>query len=188
MRRASIAAAAALLALGGAGAVCAQQQGPQHGGMTMGMDPDGGGTMTMMMDRSGMTGQCATPMMGVGRHIEGRLAFLRTELKITPAQEPLWSAVAEAMRANAQRLAGTMPCCSEAQNDGTMHRGGTTAQGAAPSLPDRLDRQERLLAARLDALRSMKDAITPLYATFSVEQREAADHLVAGPTGMGMMM
>jgi len=31
-------------------------------------------------------------------HIEGRLAFLKTELKITDAQLPLWNAFAQAMR------------------------------------------------------------------------------------------
>ena len=43
------------------------------------------------------------PMMAaMAGHVEGRLAFLKTELKITDAQLPLWNAVAEAIRANAK--------------------------------------------------------------------------------------
>src|SRR5262249_9533041 len=55
------------------------------------------GMMRMMMGREGMS------MMGaMARHVEGRLAFLKTELKITDAQLPLWNAVADAIRANAK--------------------------------------------------------------------------------------
>ena len=43
------------------------------------------------------------PMMAaMAGHVEGRLAFLKTELKITDAQLPLWNAVADAVRANAK--------------------------------------------------------------------------------------
>ena len=34
----------------------------------------------------------------LGQHIEGHVAFLKAELMITPAQEPLWKPVAAAMR------------------------------------------------------------------------------------------
>src|SRR5215471_1719663 len=72
-------------------------------GMPGGMSGDGDmpmmRMMRMMMGRDGMA------MMGaMGRHVEGRLAFLKTELKITDAQLPLWSAVADAMRANAKTM------------------------------------------------------------------------------------
>jgi hypothetical protein len=177
MRKAPAVVAAALLALGAAGGAGAQQEGSQHAGMMMGMDPDDWDTAPMMMRmHEMMTGQGPMPMMGMGQHVEGRLAFLRTELKITPAQEPLWNTFAETIRANAQKMAGG------------MHQGGTMAQGAMPSLPERLDRQEKSLAARLDALRAMKSALMPLYAAFSDEQKQLADQLIRGPMGMRMMM
>src|SRR5262249_58539212 len=67
------------------------------GGMTGGGDMPMMGMMRMMMARDGMA------MMGaMARHVEGRLAFLKTELKITDAQLPLWDAVADAMRANSK--------------------------------------------------------------------------------------
>ena len=55
-----------------------------------------------MMGQDGMGGM---PMMAaMAGHVEGRLAFLKTELKITDAQLPLWNAVAEAIRANAKSM------------------------------------------------------------------------------------
>src|SRR5215831_15280409 len=69
------------------------------GGMTGGGDMPMMGMMRMMMARDGMA------MMGaMARHVEGRLAFLKTELKITDAQLPLWNALADAMRANAKTM------------------------------------------------------------------------------------
>src|SRR5271165_3632785 len=59
------------------------------------------GMMRMMMGQEGMSGM-ATMMAG---HVEGRLAFLKTELKITDAQLPLWHAVSDAIRANAKSMA-----------------------------------------------------------------------------------
>src|SRR5215472_4449437 len=53
-------------------------------------------TMRMMMGQGGM------PMMA--KHIEGRLAFLKTELKITDAQLPLWNAFAQAVRDDANTM------------------------------------------------------------------------------------
>ena len=43
-------------------------------------------------------------MMGMADHIEGRIAFLREELKITEAQMPQWNTFAEALRANARQM------------------------------------------------------------------------------------
>ena len=51
--------------------------------------------MRMMMGEDGMTGM--RMMAAMTGHIEGRLAFLKTELKITDAQLPLWNAVADAI-------------------------------------------------------------------------------------------
>jgi len=37
-------------------------------------------------------------------HIEGRLAFLKTELKITPEQEALWNDYTAAVKGNAETI------------------------------------------------------------------------------------
>ena len=187
MSRTSVAIAAALLTLGIAAGAGAQQQGPQHGGMMMEMDSDDPGLMPMMMRmREMMMGPGSMPMIGMGQHVEGRLAFLKAELKITPAQEPLWSTFADTLRANAQKIAGMMPCCGGVGGGGMKQRG--AMMGTVPSFPERLDWQEKVLAARLDALRAMKGALTPLYAAFGDEQKRTADQLMHGPMGIGMTM
>ena len=63
------------------------------------MMPEAEGGMPMMRT---MMGQGGMPMMA--EHIEGRLAFLKTELKITDAQLPLWNAFAQAMRDDASTM------------------------------------------------------------------------------------
>lgn len=112
-------------------------------------------------------------MMAPGR-IEGRIAFLKTELKITDAQQPLWNAFAEALRVNARGMSGMM---------GDMQDMMMGAQGPA-ALPQRLELYERMLAARLDALRRLKGALGPLYAAFDDVQKRTADQLLMpGPMG-----
>jgi len=142
-------------------------------GMPGGMMPGGGG-MPMM----GMMGMMGPDGMGamMARHVEGRIAFLKTELKITDAQQKLWTAVADAMRANATSMGG-MP-----------H--GMAMKGSAATLPDRLASRETAMAAHLEQLRKLKAAIEPLYAAFDSDQKKTADELMFGPMGMmgmGMM-
>lgn len=121
----------------------------------------------------GMMGQMMAPA-----RIEGRIAFLRTELGITAAQQPLWNAFADALRANARGMAGMMSA---------MHDQMMSGQGATgPSLPQRMDAHERMLAGRLEAVRKVKAAMDPLYAAFDDAQRRTADQLLM-PMPMGLM-
>jgi hypothetical protein len=78
----------------------AATQTPAMPGMPMGSMPGQSGNMPMMGMMQMIMGQ-----NGMAGHVEGRIAFLKTELKITDAQEPLWNAVADAMRANAKEMA-----------------------------------------------------------------------------------
>ena len=136
--------------------------GMQGGGMPM------RGMMRMMMGEDGMPGM--RMMAAMAGHVEGRLAFLKTELKITDAQLPLWDAVADVIRANARSM-GSMA-------EGMM---GSTQTAA---LPDRLAAREKMMSAHLEVLRKFKAAIDPLYAAFSDEQKKTADELLMGPMGM----
>jgi hypothetical protein len=104
---------ALIVGLAAAPALAQQQGHEQHHPPGMGMGPPGGGMsggampgmggMPMMMGQGGMRG-----MAMMAEHIEGRVAFLKTELKITDAQLPLWNAVADAMRANAKSMSAMM--------------------------------------------------------------------------------
>jgi len=79
------------------------------------------------------------------RRVEGRIAFLRTELRITDAQQPAWNAFADALRAEArsmqdmrQRMAGQgrgMPMAAMPPAAGSQVRPmgpGPMQGGAAP--------------------------------------------------------
>jgi hypothetical protein len=139
---------------------------PGAQGMPMGPGSSGNmpvmGMMQMMMGQNGMAG-----------HVEGRIAFLKAELKITDAQKLLWNTVADAMRANAKGMSG-MPS-------------GMPVMGSAATLPDKLAMHEKMMAAHLDGLRKLKAAVEPLYASFNADQKKTADELMVGPMGMGMM-
>jgi len=151
-------------------------QGMKGGGM---MDMMGGKMPMMdMMQMMGMMRQSGNEMGGMATidHVEGRIAFLRTELKITNAQTGAWNAFADALRANAKNLgevrASMMP----------------QAGAASQTLVDRLALQEKWLAARLDGTRAIKSALTNLVSTFSDEQKKTADEILVPHMGMMAMM
>lgn len=50
-----------------------------------------------------------------GQRVDGKIAFLKAELKITPAQEATWAPVAAAMRENAQALDHAILTARQAQ-------------------------------------------------------------------------
>ena len=112
-------------------------------------------------------------------HVEGRIAFLHAELKITETQATAWNNFADALRANAKKLGEVRA---------SMMSQPAAEQQQAPTLTARLDAQERWLVARVDGIRAMKAAFTPLYATFSDDQKKAADELLGPHMGMGMGM
>ena len=178
---------ALILALAAAPALAQQPEHEQHHpGET---PPAAAGMRGPGMPGSGMAGTGGMPMMGMMRmmmgqdgmsmmadHVEGRLAFLKTELKITDAQLPLWNAVADAIRANAKSM-------SEMMSGGIMGSSQTTA-----TLPEKLALHEKMMTTHLEALRRLKAAVDPLYAALGPEQKKSADELLMGPMGMGMMM
>ena len=167
-----IAAGVTALILSGFGLAAGQDRPAMPEGRMM----DWGADMPMMRG-GGPMGRMG--MMGMADHAEGRIAFLKAELKITDAQMPQWNAFAEALRANARRMSGMHE---------TMIQGGMMNQGNAPmSAPDRLDRMERAMTAMLEGLKEMKATLTPLYAVLTEEQKKVADQLIHGPMGMGWM-
>lgn len=171
MRLAAI--AAVLVVAGGFGKATAQQPGmpgmmQESGGMPMGhdrMDHDG------MMMGQGMMGR-GMMMCRMGEHVEGRLAFLKTELKITDAQTPQWNAFADALRKNARSM--TEHCAMMKEHGGSM---------MPASLPERLNMMERHMTTHLDSLRAMKAAVQPLYSALSDEQKKTADQIMKGHMG-----
>ncbi len=109
-------------------------------------------------------------MSAEASHVEGRIAFLKTELKITDAQLPLWNAVADALRDNAKSMATV---------SGEM----TGVMSQTATLPERLAAREKVMAARLDALHKLKAAVGPLYAALTDEQKKVAEKLTTADQG-----
>ena len=134
-----------------------------------GQPPPPGGMMGHGMMDHGMMPLMG--MMGMGNHVEGSLAFVRAELKITEAQSALWEKFADAYRATAK--------------PGEM-RGPDAHEPAMPpmrmDLPARLEMHQKMLSERLEKLNAIKGPLLALYAALSDEQKKSADML------MGMLM
>jgi hypothetical protein len=185
MRALKVCASLALILALMAGPALAQQEHEQHhpgetppaagmqGPGVQGGDMAGSGGMPMMGMMRMMMGQDGMGMMA--GHVEGRLAFLKTELKITDAELPLWNAVADTIRANAKGMS-------------EMMSGGMMGSSQTATLPEKLALREKIMTGHLEALRKFKVAIDPLYAALSSEQKKTADELLMGPMEMGMMM
>lgn len=124
----------------------------------------GGGDMSRMMAmmHGGMMGDMQL------KHVEGRLAFRNTELKITPAQEPQWTRFAEIICSTAKTTQAAMPL---------MKHGGAQASSA----PDRLGHYEKTLTSRIESVRVSKGGVDQLYASLSDDQKKVADELLMGP-------
>ncbi|MEQ9641421.1 MAG: Spy/CpxP family protein refolding chaperone [Alphaproteobacteria bacterium] len=146
-----------------------------RGAMMQGMGPGmmrGSGMMMQMPMTQGMgSGQMMGmgPMMhGAGQFVEGRIAFLKAELRVTGQQEQAWNRYAEAMRGSASAMK-------------SMHEQMMSGDGMTTSLPDRLRRHEQMMSMRLQALKDFRAAALPLYEALSPKQQRIADNL------MGMM-
>jgi hypothetical protein len=152
---------------------------PAQGGPMESM-PGASGDMSMMGGQQPMTGMPMMMRMMMGQsmagHVEGRIAFLKTELKITDAQLPLWNAVADAIRAAPKDMSG-MPCMSMMKQQSS-------------TLPEALAAREKTMTAHLEAFSKFKTAVEPLYAALNDDQKKTADQLLVSPMsmmGLGMM-
>jgi hypothetical protein len=155
--------------------VPAQIPGRAMGGMAMMSRGLTGGMMAGSMMDGMMDG---AGMMGFGGmmtdHVEGRIAFLKTELKITDPQTTAWNAFADALRASAKRMGEVRQ---------TMMRSNATSV----SVVEILDARERMLSGALESTRAIKASFAALNAKLSDEQRKTAAELFAFPMGPGMM-
>ena len=145
---------------GGFGAAVAQEQ-----NMPGSMDPGMSGAMTM---ERGMT------MCRMDEHIDGQLAYLETELKITEAQTPQWHVFANTFRADKEKNARL---CKSTENEQAR------SKMMSASLPESLGMMAARLTVRLESLRAMEAAIQPLYSILSKEQKKTADEIMKGASG-----
>ncbi len=125
--------------------------------------------MRMMMARGDMMRMDGPMGMMAPERIEGRIAFLRTELKINEAQQPQWAAFAETLRGNAKA---------------TMETRKTMMQPKPQlSAPDSAEHEVHMLSARLEGLKATATATRALYAILTDPQKKAADELLMPAMG-----
>jgi hypothetical protein len=124
----------------------------------------------------------ATPEAG----LERRLAYLHSQLRITPMQESAWAAFTAVLRDEARdrdRIRGGAFNDRESfrgRSDSRDDRAGDARQGP-PSVVERLQERRRIIAERSTDLDRILTALRPLYASFTADQRRTADRLMFQP-------
>ena len=133
-----------------------QGYGPGYGpgpGMGRGMGPGGG---------MGPMGYGMGPQAygNPGAMADARNAYLKSELKITPAQESAWKTFAEQTKQQAE----------------AMQAWRTTIQGSAPATaPERLELRNQVMKKRQEQMEKATTAFKDLYAVLTPEQKALAD-------------
>lgn len=103
--------------------------------------------------------------------IEGRLAYAKTELKITDAQTTAWNQLADAIR-------------SAAKHHNERMKGIFAGNERSKTLPERVEAQEQFMTVRVEEIKLIKSAIKNLYAVLSDEQKKEADEVDIPMVGM----
>lgn len=137
-------------------------QGGMMGGMMCG---DMKQMMSMMKDMHAMMGAQAGMMEA---RTEADIARLKTDLKITDAQSSHWNRFADAWR-------------KLSRSTDYAHQQTMTVDGP---LPARLTRMESAMLAKLNSLKGLEEALQPLYAALSDEQKKIADGMRFGSARM----
>jgi LTXXQ motif family protein len=101
--------------------------------------------------------------------IEARLAYLKTALKITDAQQPQWDAFANVLRKQAGNREQRMQAWHAKMGE----------QKQRVTAIDRLERRQAMLTAASQNLQEVIAAAKPLYAVLTPEQQQVADQLFA---------
>jgi hypothetical protein len=117
------------------------------------------------MPRMAMMGASIMAPGGAIQNVEGHIAFLKAELKITDSQQKQWDQFADALRTNAKALSAAY---------------GAMMSGADKRMPPaaRLEQQEKLLTLQLDAIKRSRTALEGLHAVLSDEQKQRLDQLI----------
>ena len=126
------------------------------------------------MDSGMMRGERMGPGVRQGRArmgamAEGRLAYLKSELKITDAQEAAWTGYADAVKGRVAVMQGMRPNMMEA-----MQKGNATK---------RMDARIKGMEAMIAAMKAIKPATETLYAALTAEQKKVADELIGMDCG-----
>lgn len=106
-----------------------------------------------------------------GERVEARLAYFKTALKITDAQQAQWDAFADVVRKHAK---GADERIKARHAQMAQH-----AEGKRPTAIEQLERRQERLATASARLNELLAAGKPLYAALSPEQQQIADKALA---------
>jgi len=110
--------------------------------------------------------------------VEARIAYLKTALKITDAQQVQWNSFADTLRKHARDADQRVQAM---RTEGADRR----EKGARPTAIKRMERGQQRLAAAYTRQSEMLAAAKPLYEALSAEQQKIADDLLT-PRRQGM--
>jgi hypothetical protein len=110
--------------------------------------------------------------------VEARLAYIKTALKITDAQQPQWNAFADTLRKQAAEGDKRM----QAWRGQAGHRG----ERQRPTAIARIEREQQHHAAAVVRLNELLAVEKPLYAALTADQKPVADELLAPRGHRGM--
>jgi hypothetical protein len=112
-------------------------------------------------------------------HIEGRIAFLKTELKITDQQNAAFNRVADMLRANDRERMAAREEMRKAREAPRQN-----ANATRPNAIERMETRQKFMAAAAAQNARALEAWKPLYAQLNDEQKQIADDLM-GRGGRG---
>jgi len=121
---------------------------------------------------AGAPNRPARPPRQFRSHIEGRIAYLKAELKITPEQEAQWTKVAQALRQNDSER-------RKAFDDMRANAGPAGAPRPPRTALQRLEDQARMSTMHAQQTNRFLAAFQPLYDSLSDDQKKAADDVMA---------
>lgn len=151
----------------GGGMMGGMNQGGSGGGMS-GMNHGGSG--------GGMGGMMQHMLCGFTEHLDGRLAYMKAELKLTDSQTGAWSNFADAWRELAQKA--NAKCAS--MDDRMDH--------AKPHVLHKLDMMESHMSTHLDIIRAQRAAIETLFNALSEDQKKVAGEVLSSIMKVGGSM
>jgi LTXXQ motif family protein len=110
--------------------------------------------------------------------VEARLAYIKTALKITDAQQPQWNAFADTLRKQAAE--------GDKRIQGWRAQAGQRSERQRPTAIARIEREQQRHAAAVVRLNEILAAERPLYAALTADQKPVADELLAPHGSHGM--
>lgn len=136
----------------------------------MGQNMMGGEQMGRgMMRRKHMGRGQMQGMHRMGAMVEGRLAYLKTELELKSPQEAAWESYADAVRGRVEVMKGM------------RHAMMTTMQNG--NAIERMETRISGMEAMVEALKAVKPATEKLYAVLDEKQKKTADQLIGAHCG-----